>query len=207
MIPPRDVFHRFKRYRDANYEQIRAAVRDLYCERPDIEYAICPHNWHASKEDAETYKQKHRNEVIADIYTVTSGMWSMLGPFAENRKNTKYYNDNTIVLEEIMNQTEEDHKLGKDLMEKRVEKNKKKNIAEAGADDPAFAKWKAQNTSVAKMGAINPNDRSMAPLEAGDDIAVDVFRISGQTTKKSTFFTQSEPPTFMLDRGGKAKPK
>jgi hypothetical protein len=89
-------------------------------------------------------------------------------------------------------------------MKKRVAKKKKKNIEESGPDDPGFAKWKAQNTTLKDMGAwTQKNENSMAPDDCPEDsVAVDVFSFSkgGTSVEKSTFFTEAEAPGKNLDQ-------
>jgi hypothetical protein len=198
MIPPVDTFGRFDRYCEVNYDKLREVTNDLYCEKPDLDRAICPHSWHDSRDDADTYINKHKDEMITEVTVAHSGKWNFFAPFEKVRSSARYFNSQTIVLEEMLKQIEQDSKLGQDLMKKRVAKKKKKNIEESGPDDPGFAKWKAQNTTLKDMGAwTQKNENSMAPDDCPEDsVAVDVFSFSkgGTSVKKSTFFTEAEAP-------------
>ncbi len=40
MIPPADIFGRFKMYMTENFEHLREAVLALYCEKPDLEFSL-----------------------------------------------------------------------------------------------------------------------------------------------------------------------
>jgi hypothetical protein len=198
MIPPADVFHRYQYYFDSNYEEMRGIVQDLYCDKPDLETAINPYCVHASEDAADEFINKHKDEVITTIFKAHTGKWNIFAPFKKVRESMRYFNKKTVVLEEIAKQIERDSKLGKDLMEKRVKVKKNKNIARDGPDDPAFAKWKSQNSTLSDMGAIDVNNAaSKASDECPDDaIQVDVFRLSkgGQTMEKTKFFTKAEAP-------------
>jgi hypothetical protein len=198
MIPPADVFHRYQYYYDSNYEEMRGIVQDLYCDKPDLETAINPYCIHSSEDAADEFINKHKDEVITTIFKAHTGKWNIFAPFKKVRESMRYFNKKTVVLEEIAKQIERDAKLGKDLMEKRVKVKKTKNIARDGPDDPAFAKWKSQNSTLSEMGATDVNNASSkASDECPDDaIQVDVFRISkgGQTMEKTKFFTQAEAP-------------
>lgn len=189
MIPPHDVFYRLKHYFDSNYEGLRTATEILYCEKPDLETAINPYDWHNSRDEADTFINKHKNEVIAPIYPAYSGKWNFLGPFKEVRDSVRYYNENTIVLEEIMKQREMDEKLGKDLMQKRIKVKKQQNIKEAGPDDQAFLDWKKQNATLKNI----EEDVDDCPENA---IEVPVWRVSQlkQNLEKTKFFTEAEAP-------------
>jgi hypothetical protein len=202
MIPPADLFHRFDHYRDVNYEVLHEATLNLYCEKPDLEKAINPYAWHDNVEDADKFIAKHKNEVITTIYKAHSGKWNFFSPFKQVRDSTRYFNDKTVVLEEIMKQIEKDSKLGQDLMKKRIKVKKKKNIEECGPDDEAFTKWKEGNSTLKDMGAESINKNSYASEECPDNaIEVPVFRISNGGTKmeKTKFFTKAEAPTWMAD--------
>jgi hypothetical protein len=198
MIPPADIFHRYQYYYDSNYEEMRGIVQDLYCDKPDLETAINPYCMHASEDAADAFIDKHKDEVITTIFKAHTGKWNIFAPFKKVRESMRYFNKKTIVLEEIAKQIERDAKLGKDLMEKRVKVKKVKNITRDGPDDPAFAKWKANNSTLSDMGATDVNNvNSKASDECPDDaIQVDVFRLSkgGQTMEKTKFFTQAEAP-------------
>ena len=198
MIPPVDTFGRFNRYFEVNYDKLREVTNDLYCEKPDLDRAICPHSWHDTQDDADKYINKHKDEMIAEVTVAHSGKWNFFAPFEKVRSSARYFNSQTVVLEEMLKQIELDSKLGQDLMKKRVAKKKTKNIEESGPDDPGFAKWKAQNTTLKEMGAwTQKNEKSMAPDDCPDDsVAVDVFSFSkgGTSVAKTTFFTEAEAP-------------
>jgi hypothetical protein len=55
MIPPVDIFAKFKRYCEVNYESLREAVEYLYCEKPEFELAVNPYSWHDTREEAEEF--------------------------------------------------------------------------------------------------------------------------------------------------------
>jgi hypothetical protein len=213
MIPPADIFHRYQYYYDSNYEEMRGIVQDLYCDKPDLETAINPYCMHPSEDAADEFINKHKDEVITTIFKAHTGKWNIFAPFKKVRESMRYFNKKTTVLEEIAKQIERDAKLGKDLMEKRVKVKKTKNIARDGPDDPAFAKWKSQNSTLSEMGATDVNNlASKASDECPDDaIQVDVFRISkgGQTMEKTKFFTQAEAPEVQGGPGseGASAPK
>lgn len=206
-IPPSDTFHRLDYYIDSNYEEIRNAVTDLYSEKPDLEFAINPYEQFDNLDDAERYVQKHKDEIITDVLTLTNGKWNLCGSFKKNRERVNFYNEKTAVIEEIFKQIEVDKKLGADMMRKRVKRKKKQNIKESGADPKEFSQYKKDFPSaVEQMGAENvsrdykePSTKETFKVHEEcpyDAIQVDVFdfRKGGQSVKKSEFFTQAEKP-------------
>ena len=200
MIPPDDTFGRFTRYLEANYDKLREVTNDLYCEKPDLDRAICPHSWHESRDEADKYINKHKDEMIAEVHVAMSGAWNFFAPFEKVRESARYFNSQTIVLEEMVKQIEQDSKLGQDLMKKRVARKKKKNIEHAGPDAPGFLKWKKNNNTLKDMGVYeNKNETSYADDDCPNDaIQVDVFSFSkgGKNVQKSSFYSEAEKPVM-----------
>jgi hypothetical protein len=206
MIPPHDTFGRFTMYHKENLETLREAVADLYCDKPDKELAINPYSWHTTLEEAELFKKKHSGEVLAEVFTAHSGKWNLFDSFKIVRDSVNFYNDQTIILEEMVKQHERDERLGQDLMKKRVEKAKKKNDIISGPDAESFKKWRSQNTELTSMGALNTND--MASTDCPPDaIEVPVWRIAkgGLEITKDRFFSQAEAPGFVQEARDKAR--
>lgn len=206
MIPPHDMFGRFKMYLNENFETLREAVLALYCEKPELELAINPYSWHSKREDAEAFKKQHADEVIAEVFTAESGKWNFFDSFKQQRESVNFYNKNTIVLEEMVKQIERDEKLGRDLMEKRVEKEKKKNIIEAGPDAENFKKWREENNELKKLGAEYVGDMADEDMPE-DSVQVDVWKLAkgGLELTKDKFYSAAEAPTFVKDAQDKAK--
>ena len=142
---PNDTFNRFQMYYDVNYEKIREAVMYLYTEKPDIEVAINVYDTFDTLEQSQEFIEKNKNKVITNIYTLTNTKWNLLGSFKENRDKMNFYNKNTVILESIIKQQEEDAKTGKELLSKRVKKLKAKNVKRYGKDHPNFVKYKKQH--------------------------------------------------------------
>jgi len=205
-IPPHDMFGRFKIYYQENYEQLREAVLALYCEKPEFELAINPLAWHNTREEAEAFKKQHADEVITEVFTVESGKWNFFDSFKKQRESVNFYNKDTIILEEMAKQIERDERLGEDLMTKRVEKEKAKNIVEAGPDDANFKKWMQENSELSKMGAKYIGD--MADEDMPEDaIQVDVWKVArgGLELTKEKFYSQAEAPTFVKEAQDRVK--
>lgn len=198
MIPPVDTFHRFQYYYDSNYEELRAIVSDIYCDKPCFETAINPYDWHETDDDADAFINKHKDEVISTIFKAHSGKWNIFSPYKKVRESMKYFNKKTAVLEEIAKQIESDAKMGAELMKKRITIKKKKNIAECGPDAAGFAKWKSQNTTLKELGAdAIPESEYENQDEIDGALEVPVFRVSQGGTKfeKTSFYTESSAPT------------
>ena len=197
IIPSHDTFGRYTRYIKENYEQLREAVKDLYCEKPEYELAINPYSWHDTSDDAEAFKKKHAKEVIAEVFTAHSGKWNFFDNFKEQRENVNFYTEDTIVLEEMVKQIERDEKLGRDLMEKRKQVAKKKNIIENGPHAESFNNWK-QNNPFAQQFQKTDNQKSDEEIMDENLIQVDVWKIAkgGLELTKDKFYSQAEAPTF-----------
>ncbi len=202
MIPPHDIFHRWRYYQEVNFEEIRGVVTDIYNDKPDFETAVNPYDWHDDDDAADKFIAKHKSEVSAEIFKAHSGKWNIIAPFKKVRKNMRFFNEKTQVLEEIFKQQERDVRLGKDLMQKRIARKKKENIKEVGPDDDAFTKWKKGNKTLSTMGAESINQSSYASDECPEDgIQVDYHVHNARTGDFSTdhFFSQSEAPEWFED--------
>lgn len=204
-IPPSDTFHRWTYYTDCNYEEIRSAVQDLYCEKPDLEFAINPYGQFDDRESSDKFIQKHKEEVIADICTLTNGKWNLCGSFKKNRERINFYNEKTAVIEEIFKQLETDKKLGAELMRKRVRRKKEKNIEECGPDPEMLADYKKNNPSGFEMLGAEDCNAEDEPVRGNvphedcpyDAVQVDIFdfRNGGTDVSKSEFFTEAVDPS------------
>lgn len=205
-LPPHDIFERFRNYYESNYEDIRDFVRDAYCEKPMFELAILPYAMHDNEDDAENFKRKNADQVIAEIYTVQFGKWNFFDHFKEQRENTSFYNEKTGIIEEMMRQAEADKRLGADMLKKRVAKEKKINVLEEGPDAASFKEWRAQNDTLTKMGAEYIGDATSDDIPE-DAIEVPVWKVakSGTELVRDKFYTAAEAPTFVDDAETKNK--
>lgn len=214
--PPSDVFYHWNRYLSNNFEQLREATNQLYNIKAGLEYCLIYYGSHASEEEAKNWRIAHNDEFRAEVQTVRNNGITFLGPFKQNRERAEFFNKNTAVLEEMLSQIESDHKLGKDLMEKKVKIQKGKNIAEAGPDAPGLADYKKTMCTINKLGAkdilskeekeeLESAFRAKEMAEVPDDaIQVDMFypkldAAGNATMEKTHFYTQAEAPLHLQE--------
>lgn len=194
MIPPADIFHRINYYKDANYDKLIEAVKHLYCDHPELDMAILPHNWHNTEDEARDYIKRHRNQAIAEMVTARSGMWNFFAPYEKVRDTTVYLNDNTIVLEEILSQHKNDNQITEKLLEKTIKTKKRKNIREEGVEAEGFKEWRKQNSTLRNMGAIeiDPFEDDCPP----DAIEIPVYRVNPKegSIEQTKIYTKAEAP-------------
>jgi hypothetical protein len=132
--------------------------------------------------------------------------------YAKNRENMQFYNKNNRVLQEIIEAAEAGQKLGKDLVNKRIQRKKQQNIEEVGPDDDGFTKkYKEQKQQdlKTKFKPTSEIEKANAELEQkflsrhnkpaadiDDYNAVEVGVWANDTQSKSmkydTFFTEAE---------------
>ena len=137
LVPPDDTFFRLQRYIDNNYEELRQATDDIYCEKSDIEMSIVPLKTFEGPEDevkaeAAEWQRKYADEFEGDVFQATFGIHNLLGPWIVNRERREFYTKNTEVIRRIIQQNEDDQKMGKRLMKERTEKLKTENDAKHG---------------------------------------------------------------------------
>lgn len=212
--PPAEMYHQYDRYLTNHYETLKALTESLYAEKTDFEFAAILYDTFKTADAAREYMARHNSEFRCDVFTLESGGVSLLGPFKENRARVDFYNKNTEIMKQMMEQVETDHKLGKDLMQKRVKKEKAKNIREAGPDAPGLAEYAKAMNQVAALGAKKGlSKEEMRELEAAkldaqrrkedyeipdDAIQVDMFYTDERGDfQRNKFYTRAEPPLFM----------
>jgi len=202
-VPPADTFARWQRYYDDKYEFLRQATDDIYEEKSDFEFAIAPVKVFngSSFEECETqykeFEKKYANEMEVDLRNAQFGNWTLLDAWQGNRDRINYYNENTELLERIINQAKDDARIGQRLMKKRVEKGKKKNPAPnpVGYTPPndlsEYGAKKMDDIGVAEIVKADiPND----PEELPDNkVEIDVHHIYNVSDmKKRRFRTKAE---------------
>lgn len=166
VIPPQDSFHRWGYYTEVNYDALRSATEAIYCEKPDLDWALILYEYQeGSTEEVDkwfaSFRDKHQDEVISSIRALDFGGWTLLGDFKENRSRISFLNKHTEVLRRILDRHEEDKRIGKELMKHRVRRLKAQNIREEGPDAPGLKEYRAQNTKLGSMGA----ERVITPAE------------------------------------------
>lgn len=180
---PADTFARWRRFESAQYEGVRRAVQIAYAEKPDLEEAIQVCSIHDDEKKAREWRLREQDRVPCDILegNLADG-WCLLGPFKENRGRTDFYNKNTETLKLALEQIEADQKMGRELMEKRIEDQKRKNIRKAGPDAPGLRKnYKPTGDAHVSRSATRPLDgdkikaleREVAAEEGGSSSGVD----------------------------------
>ena len=215
-IPPVDLFHHFTTYMDVNYDALRIATRNLYCEKPDLDYTLNVYTDLPSMAEYNDFVHKHEDDIPVIIRCCEQNKWTFQANFAENRDRQQFYNKNTRVLQEILDTAEANQRLGKDILNKRIRRKKQQNIDECGPDDDKFIKQykKEQRKQHRKAGLKEPSEKERAQQELEDKYLnrydkpddmldeeeyKDAIQIQtwthdtkGKKLKPSSFFSQSE---------------
>lgn len=216
---PCDVYYHFNRYITNNYAKLLEITRTLYNNKYDIEYSVILHDIFDNIEDANNFLLKHKQEFRTDVQIIETGGVTLLGPYKENLDRIDVYDKNTEILKRIMDQAESDHKLGKDLMEKRVKTCKTRNIEEEGPDSPEHVKYMNAMQIAKDLSGVNRvlSPEEKAKLEEAiktakkikedfeipeNSIQVDMYypdQSDGDLKLKRTkFYTKEEAPLHML---------
>lgn len=151
VIPPDDTFFRWQRYEDNSYEELRQATDDIYAEKSDVEWSLVPLRTFTGKDadtvkaEAEEWRRKYAEEFEGDIYQATFGVHNLLGSWENNRERRDFYTKNSEIIKRIIQQNEDDQKMGRRLMKQRTEKKKAENISEAGPDSKGMRDYRRAN--------------------------------------------------------------
>jgi hypothetical protein len=135
LLPPSDTFYRLDRYITEHYEELRQATDDIYCEKSDLEFTIAPLAVFEG-EDAESkskeFNRKYADEFEADVLTATFGQHNLLSPWEQNREVRDIYTEKTEIVKRIVEQNEEDSKIGMRMTKKRAAKERAKTEKKTG---------------------------------------------------------------------------
>jgi len=210
--PSADLFHNWGRYRDNHYEEFVEAVGVLYLDTPDLEFAINFYDAFEELEDSETHIKAQQDNVIAPIITIENGAWTYLSARKENRDKISYDNKDTELLRRMTQKIKEDQSLGKDMMQKRVKYEKKKNVLREGPDDKALDRYKSAVTTIATLGAkegLSKDEREKLSAayyakemeEVPENaIQVDVWGPDKDgNVNRSKFYTEAEAPEYLKE--------
>lgn len=161
-IPPADTYFKLNMYLDDFHDQIKSAVRDIYHEKADIEWAINPYRTFEGPQmeaEAKAFVHKHSDEVLWNIETLYTNHWNLMGAFSKNKERTDFLNNNTEIITEYLQQVEKDKKMGRELMVKKAQRKKLENVGDNGPDTKAFRRYKSEfATSAESMGAVDLSD-------------------------------------------------
>ena len=202
MIPPQDIFGRFSKYYDENYESLRESVYALYGCTADFEHAVQPISVHSTAKEAEAYKRQHCNEFLCDVYTLGFGKWNLIGPFSQNRQKISFYGDNSHIIKELLDRTESDSKLAADMLKKRVKVKKVQNIIEAGPHPEKVSELQNMHPDSRSIGKVDVKRElksfRLAQEKPEDGVEVPIFRINRGTIERDFFYTKVDQKTQLL---------
>jgi len=184
---PNDTFYRYNNYLDVNYDYMRSITDRIYPYKDDLDFCINVYDSFDSLEKAKEFIKKHEDEFIHSVMTLENNNWTFLGSFKENRERVEFYNKNTDILEKIIKHTEEDQKLGKELLKNRVTNEKRSNIRKYGKHDNKVN----TDEGFGKRDTLADDDKANdLSKEDSPFLRVDVFENDGVDLRKSHFHTK-----------------
>ena len=198
VIPPADTFCRWNRYTDNNFEYIKQATDDIYCEKSDLDLSILPladfekETDEKTQEVAEEWQRKHAPEFETAVFRATYGIHNLLGPWTENREKTNFYTKKTQIIKSIIDQSQEDARIGNKLMKERVKKGKAKNEKKYGKNDKFIDTYKSEGMEDMNVKHIDDLDITQESLKdinnidesTNDEIEVEYFNIKPDLKNK-----------------------
>jgi len=139
VIPSADVFKRIQTYQDVNFDTLKTATDIIYDERCmfDISLAIWDVFTGKSQEDVDNQFKAFCNKYKGSQYEFMSanlGSNCVISSTKNNRSKMDVFDSDSHLLKQIWDQMENDKKIGIEMMEKRVEKEKGDNIKRDGPD-------------------------------------------------------------------------
>jgi len=204
-IPSFDYFAKFNRFMEEHHEILQQCTYDLHGSRPDVDFSLCVYDVHKTKTEADAFKKKNADHVIAGITNIDKNRWVLMGSYLQNRERVDFINDKTAILKSMMDKRKEDEPTMRDILKKKVKNAKKKNIAEAGPDDKEFVDYiKKNKPDIAKLGGehitADKPEKDEFTEEVGDCpedlVEVNVFdlRDGGKSMKVRKIYNPVEAP-------------
>jgi hypothetical protein len=171
VIPPDDTFFRWNRYVDNNYEQLRQATDDIYCEKSDLEFSLVPlamFEGESAKTEADEWQRKFASEYEGDVYQASFGIHNLLGSWMQNREKREFYTQNTEIVKRIIKQSEDDQKMGRRLMKDRAQKKKLENEKQTGPDPKGLKEYTKKHL----LGGLEEGGaKHVSEIDAGSSIS------------------------------------
>jgi|GEM_PF-5411762 len=163
VIPPDDTFFRLDRYIENNYEPLRQATDDIYCEKSDFEFDITPLETFEGDTQGEVdekfnqYKRKYAEEFESDIFCARFYRHNLLSPWEQNREIRDFYTEKTEIIKRILDQNKEDARMGQKISKDRAEKGKAKDAKKLGKDPKSRKQYLQANppTQLEQHGAVH----------------------------------------------------
>jgi len=129
---PVDTFHKWKHYEEVNYDKYRKLTEQLYHIKANMDYVIDVYDCFETLEDAKNFQKLHQDQFIHDVYTVKTNSWVFLANWSQNKEKVDFYNKNTEMLEQILQQVEKDQRVGNEILKKRMTTTKRANVRKYG---------------------------------------------------------------------------
>lgn len=194
-MPPRDTCHRFKRYYDAHFEQLRDLTSILTGFEPVMEDAIQVLGTFDDEEKATEFRQKHRDDFASPVIDIKEGAWAFTGPWQNNADKQDFYNKNTEFLKAVSDRLEQDQKVGQELMKKRLVNQKKRDIEENGPDPKSLKGYKtAMGNKMDALNAVRPELSNEELARAKEIHAKTKQKKQAMKNTASTSSSSTEPP-------------
>lgn len=170
MIPPADLFERFRIYRNVHHPAIKEAVHTLYRERPDWDFSINIHEsfrGELQQQQAKEWLDKNESMITTGVSFITKGEWTILASSSENRQRMTFGTKKTRVLQDMIEQHEKDARLGEEIKEKRRKDDRKLNEEQTGKKASKVKKFGKEMGNEA-IREITEKERAQIDAEGED---------------------------------------
>jgi hypothetical protein len=192
VIPPDDTFYRWNRYTENNYEYIRQATDDIYCEKADFEFAIVPLETFEgatiedAKADFDKFKRKYADEFDAEVFSSTYGCWNLLSPWEQNRTVRDFYTENTEIIKRIIDQHKDDQRIGMKIMKDRPDRERKKSKDSAKITDKDREALELYRKSELKPNSAleHHGARQVGKIDVEEFVPADIPRDDDESTNQ-----------------------
>lgn len=217
ITPPVDAkhYHDFDRYITQHYDSLVDITEKYYSEKSEFANMFIYYGSHPSEEAARKWINMNEDNFNLDVAVVSTGITNVT-PTKANREKTSYGGRESEILQQIQEQARADHRLGNDLMRKRVKDSKRDTVEKFGPDVEELEKYIDVTSTINELGAkrVMTREEQIRIKEAKDlrdalevpenAIQYDVLSIEtdadgNETLVRRKEYTQAEAPLHMQE--------
>jgi hypothetical protein len=197
VIPPRDTFARMQNYTTANYDYLRQATNDIYGKWDMFSNCVICHGEFPNMKKAKEWLHKKKELLDLSVMLVPEHKWVFIDAFQGNRDKIDLDTEETQLINQIIERSRDDERIGKELMAKKARKTGK--TTEAAKKYSKKFPSKVTKMGVKSLDELAPKDVGKTPSDA---VRVNVYNTGASRRgrhmkpkfKKWKFHVEAEAP-------------
>lgn len=121
-LTPLKFNRNFKRYFDANYDELKKETESRFKLTFGVDHSIIPLESFDTLEECERYKSLYGPEFDLDVLCAEFNKFNIVAPVRENQSKIEFYDENKSILKEMIDSCQSDVKLGRQFMYEKMKR-------------------------------------------------------------------------------------